>query len=281
MSSCAAPGLFTDGSSVSLGAFNEGALRRGAHLPEKGEGFLVPPLWAVRDSRWGTDELIGGLTRAARRVAREYPGGVLGIGDLSLAGGGPNVLHRSHHNGRDADLIFYATDERGKPVPPVDSMPRYPTLDGRAYEPRPQEHGVVFGPFSPRWFDVRRNWALVRALLTDPHMEIQYLFIHQRLRDRLLAWAAEQCEDPALIERAAELLRRPGDSAPHDDHLHVRIYCAADDRALGCNDRGPQRWWKKRYKYMAPTPRATAEEVADAVAPVVGSCAWKLARIIP
>jgi hypothetical protein len=47
-------------------------------------------------------------------------------------------------------------------------------------------------------------------------------------------------------------LHQPGDSAPHDDHLHLRIYCSQNDRPLGCVDRGPVRWWKKRYKYMAP-----------------------------
>ena len=114
----------------------------------------------------------------------------LGIGDMSLRGGGDSVLHRSHENGRDLDLIYYAVDERGRPVAPVDSMPRYPFFDLRAREPGPQEHGVVFGPFSTRFFDVKRNWALVRALLEEPGIEIQYLFIHARLRERLLAYAA-------------------------------------------------------------------------------------------
>jgi penicillin-insensitive murein DD-endopeptidase len=278
---CAGPGFFTDGSSVSVGAFNGGALRRGAKLQPKGEGFVVPPLWAVRDSSFGTDELVGAIRRAARRVAREYPGGTLGVGDLSQRGGGKNVLHRSHENGRDADLIFYAVDQDGKPVAPVDSMPRYPSYDGMARPPRPQEHGVVFGPFSARWFDVRRNWALVRALLTDPYAEIQYLFIHATLRARLLAYAAEQGEDPLLLERAEALLRQPGDSAPHDDHLHVRVFCAQNDRALGCDDRGPQRWWKKRYKYMPPQPRATAEDLAAALAQLLAAPSCTVGGAIP
>src|SRR5439155_884487 len=83
--------------------------------------------------------------------------------------------------GRDLDLIYYAVDERSRPVAPADSMPRYPFFDLRAREPGPQEHGILFGPFSTRFFDVRRNWALVRALLEDPGIEIQYLFIHARL----------------------------------------------------------------------------------------------------
>jgi penicillin-insensitive murein DD-endopeptidase len=278
---CTGPGLLTDGTSVSMGTFTTGLLRRGAHLPEKGEGYVVPALWAARDSRYGTDELVEALERVSRRVHREYPGALLGIGDLSLRGGGDSVLHRSHENGRDADLIYYAVDEHGRPVAPADSMPRYPAWDGRARNPGPQDHGVVYGPFSPRWFDVRRNWALVRALLTEPRIEVQYLFINLRLKERLLTYAAEQGEDPALLDRAEALLRQPGDSLPHDDHLHVRIYCAQDDRAFGCTDRGPVRWWKKRYKYMPPTARTTADEVVGALAQLVFGRSWPLRGFIP
>jgi penicillin-insensitive murein endopeptidase len=270
LSGCAGAGLFTDGTSVSVGSFNRGVLRRGARLPDKGEGYVIPSLWQKRGAFYATDELVAAVQHVARRVHREYPGAILGIGDMSLKGGGDSVLHRSHENGRDLDLIYYAVDERGRPVAPVDSMPRYPYWDGRARTPLPQEHGVVFARFSTRFFDVKRNWALVRALLEEPAIEIQYLFIHARLRDRLLAHAADIGEPPSLIERAEALLHQPGDSALHDDHLHVRIFCAEDDRPFGCSDRGPVRWWKKRYKYMVPTvPRIGVDELADALAQLV------------
>lgn len=268
---CYGPGFFTDGTSVSVGSFNHGALRRGARLPDHGEGYVIPALWRQRGANYGTDELVAAVQHVAARVRREYPGAILGIGDMSLRGGGDSVLHKSHENGRDLDLIYYAVDEHGRPVAPVDSMPRYPYWDGRARAPLPQEHGVVFGPFSPRWFDVPRNWALVRALLEEPKIEIQYLFINRRLRERLLAWAAEQGEDPALLDRAEAILHQPGDSAPHDDHLHVRIFCAEDDRPFGCADRGPVRWWKKRYKYMVPVvSRADVDHLAGALAQLLG-----------
>lgn len=273
LGACAGPGLFTDGSSASVGTFTRGALRHGAHLPERGEGYVVPSLWAERDTRWGTDELVSALEHAAARVAREYPGSLLGIGDLSQKGGGDSILHKSHENGRDADLIFYAVDEHGRPAAPAGSMPRYPYNDLKARTPLPPEHGVVYGPFSTRFFDVSRNWALVRALLSEPRIEIQYLFIHQKLKERLLAWAAEQNEDPALIERADALLHQPGDSMPHDDHLHVRIFCAQDDRAQGCVDRGPVRWWKKRYKYMPPT-RLLDDFATEVIALLQGRSSW-------
>ena len=268
--------LFTDGTSVSVGSFNDGALRHGRALPVKGEGYLIPELWRTRDARYGTDELTRAIARAARRVRREYPGAVLGVADLSRKGGGGSEHHRSHENGRDADLIFYAVDERDKPVAPADAMPRY-GIDLRARPPAPSKD-VVYGPFSPRRFDVKRNWSLVRALLQDPEIEVQYLFIHEALRARLLDWARAIDEDPALVDRASAIMHQPGDSLPHDDHLHVRVFCAADDRAFGCVDRGPVRWWKKRYKYLPPSRQ---EEAAEAVAQLLWTPMIPLRGFIP
>ncbi len=260
LAGCAAPGVWTDFSSISVGTFSAGILRHGARLPPSGEGYVIPPLWLARNASYGTDELVGMIERAAARVAREYPGAVLGLGDLSLRGGRDSELHRSHRAGRDADLIFYAVDEKGRPVAPANSMPRYGTQDRRARSPGPKEHGVVFGPFSPRWLDVPRTWALVRALLEDPEGEVQYLFCHERIRQQLLAHARSIGDDEELIERAEVLLRQPSDSAVHDDHLHLRIHCAEEDRAYGCLDRGPMRWWKKRWKYMPPAHPVGAED---------------------
>jgi penicillin-insensitive murein endopeptidase len=252
LSGCFGPGLLTDGTSVSVGAFTQGALRRGARLPGSGKGYLVPRLWLDRGAQFTTDEFSAALQRVARRVAREHPGAILGIADLSLRGGGDSNLHRSHENGRDADLLFYAVDANGKALCPGNCMPRY-DRGFHARAPRATE-GVVFDPVVQSSFDVTRNWALVRALLEDPEIEVQYLFCRDYLRHALLTHARRIGEPDELIERAEALLRQPGDSLPHDDHLHVRIYCAPGDRALGCRDQGPLRWWKKRYKYMPPQP---------------------------
>jgi penicillin-insensitive murein DD-endopeptidase len=255
---CLGPGLLTDGTSVSVGTFTGGALRRGAALPLSGRGYVVPALWRDRGASFTTDEFAVALQRAAGRVVREYPGSQLGIADLSLRGGGDSELHRSHENGRDADIIWYACDLKGKPLCPADCMPRY---DGRFQARAPRETpGVTFGAFTPRRFDVERNWALVRSLLTDPAIEVQYLFCHNRLRRTMLEHALRIGDDEEVIERAEAILRQPGDSLPHDDHLHVRIYCAPSDRAFGCRDQGPVRWWKKRYKYMPPSAPATPTE---------------------
>ena len=251
---CVGPGMLTDGTSLAGGTFNTGYLRRGRQLPQAGDGFVIPSLWQERGANLGTDELVTAIMRAAKRVAKEHPGGVLGVADLSLPGGGESTLHRSHQNGHDADLIWYALEETGRPAAPVDSMPTYGK--GLWSGPPHETPGVTFGPCSRRRFDTRRNWALVRALLQDPAITVQFLFVHVRLKNALLDHARRIRENEDLIDLANAVLRQPGDSLPHDDHLHLRIYCAPSDRALGCRDSGPLRFWRKPYKYMPPAPKA-------------------------
>ena len=263
---CVGGGFFGDGSSISVGTVTTGLLRRGALLAASGEGYEVPRLWAARQASYGTDELVTAIRRAAARVGREYPGGVLGVADLSHRGGLDSELHRSHRSGRDADLLYYAVDDEDRPVRPPSSMPRYLAATGESLPPHPPLHGVVYGPVSPRWFDVPRNWALVRALLEDPAIEVQYMFVNQGLKELLLEHARNLGEPADLVDRAAEILHQPGDSLPHDDHMHLRVYCSPTDRAMGCVDRGPLRWWKKRLKYMPPLfDRATVADALDVV----------------
>jgi penicillin-insensitive murein endopeptidase len=95
-------------------------------------------------------------------------------------------------------------------------------------------------------------------------VEVQWIFAQRDLALRLIQEGTAEGEDPALLARASQLVRQPSDSEPHDDHMHVRVYCDPDDRRLGCVDHGPVRWWKKRWKYMAP-PFGRSPE-ADAAA---------------
>jgi penicillin-insensitive murein DD-endopeptidase len=256
---CAGPGLLTDGTSVSVGSHARGLLRRGRRLPPEGEGYRIPGAWKVRQSNYGTDELVGAVVHAARRVARERPGGMLGVADLSLKGGAESSKHRSHLSGRDVDLHFYSTDAKGMPLPPPELyLERYGAGGvglGASDAPPPGE-GAIAGP--PRRFDAARNWLLVRALLEDATAEVQWIFVATPLEERLLAYAQAAGEPPALIEQASLVLHQPLDSSGHNDHFHVRLYCAPGDRALGCQDRGPARWRKKLLKYDRPLPMAAS-----------------------
>ena len=127
---CAGP-LALDGGSVSVGTHADGALREPASLPFDGDGYTVPRPWRERDSNYGAEELVGVLVRAARAVDRELPGGVAAIGDLSRRGGGASIEHKSHQNGRDVDVFYYAVDREGHPVRPGDALLRF-NAEGRA-----------------------------------------------------------------------------------------------------------------------------------------------------
>jgi len=259
--SCAGPGLLTDGTSVSFGAHGRGALRDGAWLPPVGDGYIVPPTWRQRRSNYGTDELVGLIVRSARRVSRELPGATLGVADLSRKGGGESPEHRSHHSGRDADLHFYSNDPDGIPLPPPRLQMQHYGANGvalaRETTPLVGETAAL-GP--TRHFDARRNWLLVRALVEDPLVEVQWIFIAATLERRLLVHAQAAAEPPQVITQASQVMHQPLDSAGHTDHIHVRIFCPPGDRALGCWDRGPTRWRKKRIKYDGRLPSPAARD---------------------
>jgi penicillin-insensitive murein endopeptidase len=235
-SGCVHRGFFTDGTSVSYGRADRGLLRSGVELPPEGSGYVVPGVWRDRGTQFGTAELITAIQRAARAVEERLPGGILGVGDLSRRGGGRMQFHKSHENGRDADLIFYAVDEDGQPVAPTSAMPRY---DRRLRSRAPYERSPV--AVSPRHFDLARNWALITALLDDATIDVEYLFVSERLREHLIDYARAAGERPEVIARAARALRQPRRALPHDDHLHLRIRCAPSDLSQGCVDEGPVR----------------------------------------
>jgi penicillin-insensitive murein endopeptidase len=261
---CAGP-LEFDGTSVSLGTTGDGTVRSPVELPVDGDGYTVPARWRLRHSNYGTEELVGVVLRAARSVDRALPGGVAAIGDLSRRSGGASVEHKSHQSGRDVDVFFYAVDEPGNPVRPGEAMIRYGAL-GQAVRWSPAHGFAAPTTAVPAVrFDAARNWAFVRALLADDDAEVEWIFIQRALGALLLRAATEAGEDPALVARAAFILHEPTDSEPHDDHMHVRLYCDPGDRKLGCSDRGPVRWLKKNWKYLgAPFGRGDgrADEVA-------------------
>jgi penicillin-insensitive murein endopeptidase len=248
---CAGP-LAVDFSSASLGTHADGALRRPVLLPFEGDGYAVPGPWRTRHANYGTDELVAAVVRAARAVDEDLPGGVAAVGDLSHRTGGGTTQHRSHQSGRDVDIFYYAIDSARRPVKPGQAMLHF-SPDGRAIRWSPPK-GVRAPavPVPAVRFDAPRNWAFVKALLADPGAEVQWIFMQRGLAASLLATAAAAGEDPALVARAAFIIHEPSDSEPHDDHMHVRFYCAWGDRSFGCADRGPVRWWKKMWKYMQP-----------------------------
>jgi penicillin-insensitive murein endopeptidase len=194
-----------------MGYANGGTLANGVLLPQ-GEGIRYLP---GRPHHHGTEELVGLIRRSASAVARAFPGSRLTVGDLSDDDGGPIGHHASHQSGRDVDLAFYVMDERGRPRLADD----YISFNGRG---RPIAGGALR-------FDVARNWALVAALLDDPAVRVEHVFVSNPLRTLLLEHGRTIGSRAMLMVRARLVLHQPMRALPHSNHFHVRIACPAGD----------------------------------------------------
>jgi len=190
------------------------------------------PEYAPHGNFHATWELAQLLYRAATHVARRRPGARLSIGEVSREHGGPIAGHNSHQNGRDVDLAFYMLDGRGQPFPPW----AFANFD---------DQGRGDGPNVGLRFDDVRNWELVARLVADPDARVQFIFVVDGLKRRLLAEARRVGASPSVIARAERALVQPAEGHPHRNHFHVRIYCGARSGG-GCRDRAPFHPWAPR-----------------------------------
>lgn len=229
LAGCVELGVVTDGTSISVGKASHGYLVDPARLPDKGDGFMTREIWLARDNRYGTDELVDLLTGVARRLAPQMKGTKLVIADMSSRHGGGgrenSAFHRSHQSGRDADVLYYMRDALGQPFE-ADAMHVFDQR-GRARD----KSGLTI--------DVPRTWLLVKELVAAPEAPVQFIFMYEPIAQLLLEHATQIGEPAAVIAKVRLALKQPGDSARHDDHMHVRVYCSKADREFGCTDMGP------------------------------------------
>ena len=178
--------------SVSVGFADQGRLIGGVHL-EDGDAWTV----ARSDLSWGTKETIDGLVAAFRAVRAEFPDARARLSHIGLQSGGWLRPHKSHQSGRDADLGFFYKGN-GRP-------------GGRL-------KNIV------KAFDTPRNWALIKALVTQS--DVQIIWVDRGIQKVLRDYALEQGEDVAWVDR----LFRAGTQSllqharRHQDHFHVRFY---------------------------------------------------------
>lgn len=223
-----------------VGTTSYGLLLGGEHLPRSGGHFRS---YKRLDRRYGVSALTGIIERSAAKVAETRPPAQLLVGDISGPHGGHISGHRSHRSGRDADFGFYVTDLYGNPGEGV-PLPRF------------DRFGIGVRDGEIVRFDVPRNWMLVEAMLTDPEADVQWIFVSHGLKALLLEWALENDRDLDVIQRAAKVLHQPGDSAPHNDHYHVRVFCPADNQGDFCVDTGPV------WPWQAPAPGFSQSDLA-------------------
>jgi penicillin-insensitive murein endopeptidase len=251
-------GVFAADHSSSIGSSSKGALLHGVAMPFAGSGYEIPADWRARGHRYTTLANARWLADVFREVDRKLPGSIAYLGDLSAKAGGDSTQHHSHASGRDVDVFYFACDSTGRAIHDLPAMLHF-APDGRALRWSVGKVGqVIKGALPDARFDVHRNWMLVQAMLETPSVEVQWIFVQRDFAVLLLAEGARQGAAPATLARAQELIHQPTDSQPHDDHMHVRLFCDASDRALGCSDKGPRRWLKKNWKYMRPAEQRLA-----------------------
>jgi hypothetical protein len=178
---------------MSLGSPSAGLLLNGVQATKND---LIDPV--APGAAWGTEETLTYLEQALRRVHAEIAGTpALPLGDISVEKGGPISPHVSHQAGRDVDIAYFYKG------------------DGRWYR-----RG------NARNLDVPRNWAFVRALVTETDVEL--ILIDHSIQALLREHALSIGEDPVWVDSVFRggsglrpLIRH---ARGHATHIHVRFY---------------------------------------------------------
>jgi penicillin-insensitive murein DD-endopeptidase len=250
LSGCfSAPTPLAPGLGGSVGVPNQGVQTGALELPERGQGFQR--YRPKGKNHWGRPRLVSALQRIAAEVDAELPGSLLVVGDLGARGGGQIPGHASHRSGRDVDLLFYALTPAGAPLPSPGFV-RY-EADGLA---------VVQGSGDYVRLDVARQWLLIKKLVTDPEIGVQFLFISRPLEALVSDYARARGEPLELVYHAQTVMLQPGDSLPHDDHLHLRIACSPEETQAGCSGGGPYWEWLPELPASQLVSQALLQEIA-------------------
>ncbi|HKY38552.1 MAG TPA: penicillin-insensitive murein endopeptidase [Polyangiaceae bacterium] len=240
-----APGL-----SGSVGMPNQGVQTGALELPQRGPGFLrYRPKGA---HHWGRPRLVSGLTRIAAEMEQELPGSLLVIGDLGARAGGKISGHASHRTGRDVDLLFYTLTPAGAVIPSPGFV-RF-EADGLAVLPESGDYVRL---------DVARQWLLIKKLVNDSELGVQFLFISRPLEALIMDYARALGEPLELQYRVQTVMLQPGDSLPHDDHLHLRIACSAEEVLAGCSGGGPYWQWLPPLPAGLEPNQTLLQQIAD------------------
>lgn len=179
--------LFSLGS-VSVGFADRGRLINAVQMPRD-------PAWIVErpNLAYATRETVDALALAFRAVRREFPDSAPGrLSHVTAREGGYLRPHRSHQNGRDADIGFYYKNDR---IPPRGA---------------PRE----------KLMDPARNWALIHALVTET--DVQVIFVDRRIQAVLRRYALSIGENARWVSQVFGGVVKHARS--HRDHFHVRFF---------------------------------------------------------
>jgi len=93
-------------------------------LKIKRRGYLLLPQvsgngyypYSSLDRQYGSDATVRTLVNMCKKFMQKFPGVEVGIGDMSFANGAQMSPHKTHRNGRNADIRPIRTDGKQKPV---------------------------------------------------------------------------------------------------------------------------------------------------------------------
>jgi hypothetical protein len=177
-----------------------------------GEGYVIR-----RPARsFGTATTVELVERAISETLEAFPDEhVLAIGDISAESGGTITQHRSHQSGRDIDVgLFYNEQPAG-----------YPASFIHADEDN---------------LDCAATFKLLENFLatTDEDGGVQMIFLDFDVQGILYAWALDHGISEHRLARIFQYPHGRGSSAGivrhvpnHDNHMHVRFQCPAEDTA--------------------------------------------------
>jgi penicillin-insensitive murein endopeptidase len=238
------PTPLAPGVAGSVGLPHHGVQTDAVELPVAGPGFV-----RFRKSGgfyWGQPGLVRAIQSAAAVVRDTLPESApLFVGDLSARGGGKIPRHNSHRSGRDVDLLWYVTTPAGASIDNPGFVLMGP--DGLAQVPDTNQFVSI---------DIPRQWLLIKALLASSEIEVQWMFVSSTIEGMLINYALARGDDPEMIWRAETVMLQPGDSLPHDDHLHLRVACTPAAAVDGCEGGGPYWNWLPPMPLLDPMPDA-------------------------
>lgn len=190
--------------SEAIGPTNRGRLESPERLPAHRGYVIRTPARA-----YGTEETIRWVVDAFDAVDRKFRNTkVVRVHDISDRDGGPLRDHKSHQNGRDADISYY--------------------------QEKCGVNGCRFAEFRSSELDVARQWALLEHWLRNGQAEM--IFIDYRLQAKLYKYAKRKGVSKSKLDRWIQYPR--GRYEPrgiirhfpnHEDHLHVRFVCPYSD----------------------------------------------------
>ena len=190
--------------SEAVGPTNRGRLENAVRLPPH-RGYVI----RTPARTYGTEETTRWIVGAFDAVDAKFKHTkVVRVHDVSDRNGGRLRDHKSHQNGRDADLSYY--------------------------QDQCSSNGCPFDKFRPSDLDVARQWTLFEYWLRNGQVEM--VFVDYRLQAKLYRYARRKGVTKTQLDRWIQYPR--GKYEPnglirhfpnHQDHLHVRFVCPYSD----------------------------------------------------